>query len=290
MRGPTPRLLLSCLLALACVLAACRTAHQPLNEAEQARLQQLLPADLVLLGEQHDADAHQQLERQLIDWLAGHQALAAVVIEMAEQGRSTRGLPASASEHRVRQALAWSDSGWPWKRYGPVVMSAVRAGVPVLGANWPQARLREAMADTRLDQLLDADTLRRHRELIDESHCRLLPARHLPGMTRVQIARDQAMAQTAAEAHEPGRTVLLIAGGGHVHRALAVPRHLPPQLQTRVLLARTQAAADPAAMTDGLDADALLPGDLLWPTPALAPRDHCAELEALFRSRPAPSR
>lgn len=284
-RGLIPALLL----VLAAALVSCQAAHKPLNDAEQARLQQLLPADIILLGEQHDADTHQQLERQLIGWLAERQALAAVAIEMAEQGRNTRDLPPQATAQQVRAALAWSEGGWPWKRYGPVVMSAVRAGVPVLGANWPQARLREAMDDTRLDQLLDADTRQRYSELIDESHCRLLPARHLPGMTRVQIARDQAMAQTAAQAHAPGRTVLLIAGGGHVHRALAVPRHLPPQLQTRVLLARSQAAPRSTTSTDGLDADALQPGDLLWPTPALAPRDHCAELEALFRSRPASS-
>ena len=44
--------------------------------------------------------------------------------------------------------LAWDDAGWPWAAYGPAVMAAVRAGVPVLGANRPRSRMREDMGRT----------------------------------------------------------------------------------------------------------------------------------------------
>ena len=44
-------------------------------------------------------------------------------------------------------------------------------------------------------------------------------------MTRVQIARDLAMADTVAAVRQPGR-VLLVAGTGHVARGLGVPVHL----------------------------------------------------------------
>ena len=54
-------------------------------------------------------------------------------------------------------------------------------------------------------------------------------------MTRVQIARDRAMAAVVAQAVVPGKTVLLLAGGGHVDAALGVPQHLPPGLQVRSL-------------------------------------------------------
>lgn len=262
-------------LLLGLLLAACAAVPgAALDAAQQARLATLLPADAILLGEQHEAAEHHRLERQVVEWLAARDALAAVALEMAEQGHATTGLPPDADETAVRAALHWNDAAWPWARYGPVVMSAVRAGVPVLGANWPAARLREAMDDASLDGRLDTAALDRQRTRIDAAHCGLLPAARLGAMARVQIARDRAMAQTVADAQVPGRTVLLITGGGHADRSLGVPRHLPPQLRVRVLLAWAGGAADaPARAGDGL-----LHGDLVWPTPALPARDDCAPL------------
>ena len=60
------------------------------------RLQQLLPADVLLLGEQHDAPDHQRLQRETVAWLASRGQLAALVMEMAERGHSTQGLPRDA--------------------------------------------------------------------------------------------------------------------------------------------------------------------------------------------------
>ena len=53
------------------------------------RLQQWLPADVLLLGEQHDAPAHQQWERDTVQALAREGRLAAVVLEMAHAGTDT---------------------------------------------------------------------------------------------------------------------------------------------------------------------------------------------------------
>jgi uncharacterized iron-regulated protein len=54
------------------------------------------------------------------------------------------------------------------------------------------------------------------------------------------VARDIAMARTIEAALVPGKTVVLLAGGGHVDPALGVPRHLPARLVVRpVLLQRT---------------------------------------------------
>ena len=40
------------------------SAASPWTAAEQARLEALLPADALLLGEQHDAPEHHELERR----------------------------------------------------------------------------------------------------------------------------------------------------------------------------------------------------------------------------------
>ncbi|HNL43070.1 MAG TPA: ChaN family lipoprotein, partial [Ottowia sp.] len=103
------------------VLAAC--ALPPLDAGQQARLATLLPTDALLLGEQHDAPEHQHLQRQVVQWLGDRGQLAAVVLEMAEGGRSTAGLPRDARAHQVRAALGWDDARWPWRTYGPVIMA-----------------------------------------------------------------------------------------------------------------------------------------------------------------------
>lgn len=281
MRRP---LLPAAALSLALLGAAGCATPAPLGAAAQARLATLLPADVLLLGEQHDAPAHQQLQRQAVQWLAARGELAALALEMAEQGRSTAGLPRDASEADVQHALAWRDAGWPWQTYRPVVMAAVRAGVPVLGANLPAARQREAMRDAALDARLPPAALAEQQQRMRDGHCGLLPESQIGPMTRVQIARDIAMADTVRAARQAGRTVLLVAGNGHVHRALGVPLHLPPDLTAKVLSAQSgqaQAAID-SEVTDTLPAHTS-GADLLWPTPPVPPRDYCAELRRATR-------
>jgi uncharacterized iron-regulated protein len=190
-------------------------------------------AQAVLLGEQHDADLHRRLQRDWVTALARQGTLAALALEMAEQGATTAGLPAMSDETQVRAALQWSTEAWPWEAYGPVVMAAVRAGVPVLGANLPRARMRAAMQDAALDALLPAAAHAAQREAIRAGHCGLLPEAQIGPMVRVQVARDRAMAETVAGAVQPGRTVLLVAGSGHVDPALGVPLHLPQGVAAR---------------------------------------------------------
>ncbi|RYF64949.1 MAG: hypothetical protein EOO22_23535, partial [Comamonadaceae bacterium] len=74
----------------------------------------LLPTDALLLGEQHDADAHHRIEREVVEALVAQGSLAALAIEMAEEGHGTARLPASATDAQVRTALDWQDKAWPW--------------------------------------------------------------------------------------------------------------------------------------------------------------------------------
>ena len=210
--------------ALCLVLAACASAPPPLPD--------VAGADAVLLGEQHDARAHPVLHEQWVRSLARQGTLAAVTLEMAERGTSTAGLPASAGEDQVRNALRWNqETGWPWERYGPAIMVAVRAGVPVLGANLPRSEMRQAMREEKFDTLLQEPALAAQQQAIRQGHCDMLPEAQIRPMTRVQIARDVAMAQTIATAAARGKTVLLLAGSGHVQPDIGVPQHLPRELR-----------------------------------------------------------
>jgi uncharacterized iron-regulated protein len=250
----------------AALLAAC--AHRP-PATVPALLDRVLPAPVLLIGEQHDAAEHQALQRDVVLALARREQLGAVVMEMVEQGRSTQGLSSDADEARVREALGWTgQSGWPWAVYGPVVMAAVRSGVPVIGGNLPRAQMRATMAQAELDGVVSESVLLRQRDAIRESHCGLLPESQIAPMTRIQLARDRSMAQTAAQAVIPGKTVLLVAGNGHVREDLGVPLHLPASVGYKVVMAQAAPPQDASAA----------PADAVWHTPELPPRDHCAEL------------
>ncbi len=249
-------------------LAGCTTSS---STGPDAVLDRLLPTRALLLGEQHDAPEHQALQKAAVEHLAQRGLLAAVVMEMADQGRQTDGLARDATEAQVREALGWTDeTGWSWPTYGPVVMAAVRAGVPVAGGNLPRSAMRGAMQDASLDAILNTAGLEQQKTGIREGHCGLLPESQIAPMTRIQLARDQAMAATLQERARPGMTVLLIAGNGHVRQDIGVPRHLPAGFDHRVLVARAG------------EAGAGLPADAVWPTPALPPQDHCAELRQRF--------
>ena len=206
-----PSRILTIVAALA--LAACASPNSPLPDAP-----------VIVFGEQHDQPDHQRQTAQAVRQLAAQGLLAALVIEMAERGRDTAALPRDASAAQVREALGWRN--WEWPVYEDVVMAAVRAGVPVRGGNLPRERMREAMADAGRDALLDAATREKLATAVRDGHCGLLPAAQEPGMVRIQIARDQAMAQTVAESLRPGQRVLLLTGAQHASRDRGVPLHL----------------------------------------------------------------
>src|SRR4051812_19106913 len=92
--------------AIVILLGACAAPPLPPALAERAGAGS---PELLLLGEQHDASGHRRLQRQVLEMLASQGRLAALALEMAEQGRSTTGLLPSASQEQVRSALRWSE-------------------------------------------------------------------------------------------------------------------------------------------------------------------------------------
>ena len=271
---------LFCVLVVFTVLGGCASPPEspvlrPLSAealaVTTARLDTLLPMDVLLLGEQHDASEHQQIHAQVIALLAQRGLLAAVALEMADAGVTTAKLHPSSTEQQAKTALKWDEDGWPWEAYGPAVMTAVRAGVLVVGANLPRESLRGSMADTMLDGRLPGPALKAQQQLIRTGHCNLLPESQITPMTRIQIARDMKMAETLKEVALPGKVVVLLAGSGHTDRLLGVPQHLPATLKVKAvrLLAGDAVAADNA---DSFDA--------VWVTPATPERDYCAAFKA----------
>lgn len=274
----TPRLAgLAAAAWLAAALAGCASSSTPARDWTQ-QLQRWSDAPIVLLGEQHDAAAHQAWQQATVEQLAKQERLAALVIEMAPRTGSTASLARDASEDAVQQALQWQDAAWPWPRYRGVVMAAVRAGVPVLGGNLPRADMKQAMRNQNLDTHLPPEAWQRQLDAIREGHCGLLPDTQLPPMARIQLARDASMAEVAKAAIRPGKTVVLVAGRGHVLRGVGIPTWLPESAAAKVAVA--QAGETSVAHESDVD--------WLQKTDALPAKDHCAELREKFRNPPAP--
>ena len=218
--------------------------------------------------------------------LARQQRLAAVVLEMAPAGGSTAGLPASATDAQAQAALQWdkgtAKGGWPWPAYGPVVMAAVRAGVPVLGGNLPRDHMRAVMQTTAFDHHLPAPGWQLQLDAIREGHCGLLPESQLAPMARIQLARDQSMAEVAQAAvrqrpaGQPLRQVLLVSGGGHSRSDLGIPTWLPPNLVSKVAIAQADQVQEAIKMK----------ADWWQITPAHPPKDPCVALREQFKARP----
>jgi uncharacterized iron-regulated protein len=266
-----PRFLFALLAAT--VLAGCSSFLPGPDAPVAQRAAALLPADALILGEQHDAAEHQSIERETVEALASQGKLAALLLEMAEEGSSTARLDRTAPEAQVQAALGWNDKAWPWRSYGPAVMAAVRAGVPVIGANMPRARMKNAMADVSLDVQLNGEAYTAQQDAVREGHCKLLPEAQIVPMTRIQVGRDRAMAQAIVKARQPGRTVLLISGAGHATKVLGVPQHLPTDVSVKTV--RLQAGDSPEADEENRGAY-----DAVWRTPALPHKDYCAGMRA----------
>lgn len=252
--------------------AALAPEHQPLDPLQTRQLNQLLPAGAILLGEQHDAPDHQRIQRLVVESLANQQLLAALALEMASAGQSTEQLDRAADENQVRAALQWDNKVWPWATYSPAIMAAVRAGVPVLGANLPSARLRDAMRNAEFDRLLTGPALKAQQQNIRRGHCELLPESQISPMTRIQIARDVAMTETLLKAARPGKTVVLLAGSGHVERALGIPQHLPPEFKVKTVIFSAEQAS-PAT-------DVIAQADQVWTAQPAPLVDYCANFIA----------
>ena len=271
---------LLCSLVFSAVLSGCANPLEapvlrPLGAEVQAittsRLDALMPLDVLLLGEQHDAREHQQIHQQVIAVLAQRSLLGAVALEMADAGVSTAKLHPSSTEQEAKSALKWNDKSWPWDAYGLAVMTAVRAGVPVVGANLQRDSMRGSMGDSTLDGQLPGPALKAQQQLIRIGHCNMLPESQITPMTRVQFAKDIKMAETLKELALPGKVVMLLAGSGHADRLLGVPQHLPASLKVKAVRLR----AGDAAATDKTEAF-----DAVWATPALPEKDYCADFKS----------
>ena len=208
-----------------------------------------LPGTAVwLLGEVHDNAALHALRLQTLQTLLHQGARPALLMEQFDRERQGQidallqrapgQAPDAAERDRTVNALVLlggAAPGWQWDFYRPYLDLALRYRLPLVAANVSRSDARALMAHGLaahgFEPAVPADIGAAQAGQIERSHCGQIDAAQAGRMARAQVARDQFMArQVAAQA---GRSVVLLAGNGHVRKDVGVLRWLPPALQAR---------------------------------------------------------
>lgn len=253
-------------------------------------LSRLEGASYLLLGEKHDNPDHHRLQQRSLDHVLELGAVSTVAFEMmnsAQQPLLER-LPAlrMSSLEQINEYLEWDNDGWNWDYYGPLVNSALRAGVSIDAANISNEEMMQvygAPTAAEIEGVLDKQTMAALEKDIDESHCGMLPESQFPAMVRVQQARDFAMAASLTADSAP-RQKVLIAGNYHIRRDLGVPNYLlhgqpdlePGQIVSLAFMEVAEASDDPSEYLQQFGA--VKAYDYIWFTPAVSDEDYCASM------------
>ena len=265
--------------------------------ARGAVVERMRAARYVLLGEVHDNAAQHRLRAGLLRELLADARPTWVVFEQMDRQHNAAVVAAAREVNAIVAAGQLNQQAWGWPLHRPLFEAALAGGAAIRGGNLgradvsPVVRQGEAGLPPDLRHWFDgsvpaatwgpaqAELMLR---LVDEGHCKALPAAMMAPMVLAQRARDAALADTLLQA-PPGVRVVLIAGNGHVRRDLGVPRYLAAagvaeddmlSIGFEELDAGVAALADPRY-------------DLAW-TSAVAQRsDPCASLRTPAKPGPA---
>jgi uncharacterized iron-regulated protein len=270
---------------------------------EDALLDALARADLVLLGERHDHPDHHALQARILAALVARGRRPAVAFEMLDAadapavaaavapGGSTGPRDVVARAEALREAVAWDESGWPdWALYAPVFEAALAADLPIVPANLTRAELHALgrggpgalplarRAALGLDAPADPEERRALLEQIREVHCGHAPAAALERMVDVQRAWNAQLARALSDAARTtpngvASGAVLIAGNEHVRRDRGAPRWLARFAPDAGVASVGLVELDPEQPDAAPEPDA--PFDYVWLTPRIDLVDPC---------------
>ncbi|MEX0318811.1 MAG: ChaN family lipoprotein [Ruegeria sp.] len=197
--------------------------------------EQVLAADVVILGEVHDNPHHHQVQAAMV---AEMQPKAIVWEMLTEEGAGRVNATLISEPDKLAAAVRWAELGWPpLAMYLPIFRATPDA--PLYGALVPRAAARAAM-ETGAATALGADAARygltvplapeeqAAREADQQiAHCNALPEEMLPQMVAIQRLRDAVLARAVLRAmRETGGPVAVITGNGHARKDRGVPVYL----------------------------------------------------------------
>ncbi|WGH80020.1 ChaN family lipoprotein [Jannaschia ovalis] len=219
-------------------------------------LPELPPAEIYVIGEQHDNPTHHKMQAALVTRIAP----TAVVFEMLDADQAARITPGVTRDAAtLGPLLDWAESGWPDIAYYAPIMAATDA--PILGAAGPA----DDLSGYGLDAALPDDQQAAREALQAASHCGALPEEILPDFVARQRALDAQFAdRTLAALDRYGAPVVLITGNGHARADWGVPAAIArvrPEVAVVTILQGEDGIVPPGGGDLVLDADAPARGD-----------------------------
>jgi uncharacterized iron-regulated protein len=232
--------------------------------AGQEALARLAPARIVLVGEHHTDAAHHQAQLAVIQALHRSGRQVAIGLEMfrKEAQADLDRWVAGAIDAAAFEPIYLDNWNFGWPLYRPIFEYARENRLPMVGLNLPRQVTRQvayagfdSLSESQKGPLreISCDLTPQYRDFIREAY-----GFHAHGrMTfdhfcQAQLLWDTAMALHAAQyiAAHPDTVLVLLAGGGHVHK-LGIPAQLDrfgaePHL---VLLPQTAGAYAPDTVT-----------------------------------------
>jgi len=209
-------------------------------------VQLLAGARVVLLGEDHTNADEKRVQSKLLEALAGKMANPVLGMEFFQRGDDAVLEKWTSGELRGDDFLLaskWYDrGGYNWVYYAPVMETARKLAMPVVGLNVDRSIPRtvnrkglEGLTPEQRAEVGEVDTAGspQHRFLIARyfgDTVALLPPAWFDRMYAAQCLWDVVMARSILAKLPPGGTMIVLVGSGHVAYGLGIARRIHEEL------------------------------------------------------------
>ncbi len=232
-------------------------------------IDRLLDADLVCIGESHDADLHHLVQHQIIKGLFARDERLGVGLEMFQQpfqkelDRYGRG---ECSEEEFLKASEYQKRwGYDWSLYQPIVDFCRHNRIPLAALNAPKELTGQiskvghaGLKDEEKKQLGNIDFhLKEHRDYWYERLAKLhggstkKTPEEKERSYQVMTVWDDFMAQSAAHFQKERRLrrLVILAGSGHIDRGFGIPLRAARRTGGKALTVKIEYGPQPSADT-----------------------------------------
>ncbi len=148
----------------------------------------------------------------------------------------------------------------------------------IIGADLTEAEQQIVLAGNDDAQNADASFVY-YQTQMSKAHCGLIEETRAQDLARLQIARDQKMAEQLRAASDQEHGALLVVGASHIRRSTGIPTHLPPGETSIIALLETDAQTTGflTPFQDIVSGD-LADYDYIWFTPRVEQTSFCGRI------------
>lgn len=243
-------------LLLVCLTGCSITQAMRVEDREiidvKTMIDELSGSRLIFVGERHDAASHHQLQLDILKALKAKGKALAIGMEMFDETTQPALDAWSAGkvpESAFRKVYQWSWRNIPWEMYGEILLFARDNRVPIVALNAPREIVQEvakngfaSLAPEKLKKLppgLDvraSDDFQKFMRAYYPDHGKSGEA--FKNIAEAQLLRNMTMARRIGDylSRNPGRVMVVIAGGGHARGIGGVPQELQKDLSFKIVL------------------------------------------------------